>query len=66
MVIPPSQYWVIAFGMAQGEIGQDAEGLQTVRKNAQAMAWLLKIIDATRQTIPFPPSADRERTNFIR
>jgi multimeric flavodoxin WrbA len=66
MVIPPSQYWVIAFGMAQSEIQKDAEGIQTVRKNAQAMAWLLKIIDATRQTIPFPPSAERERTNFIR
>jgi multimeric flavodoxin WrbA len=67
MVIPPSQYWTIVFGMAQGEISQDEEGLQTLRKNAQAMAWLLKIIDATKSTIPFPESTEpRARTNFIR
>jgi multimeric flavodoxin WrbA len=67
MVIPPSQYWTIAFGMEQGEISQDEEGLQTLRKNAQAMAWLLKIIDATKSTIPFPKNTERRaRTNFIR
>jgi multimeric flavodoxin WrbA len=67
MVIAPSRYWAIAFGMEQGEISQDAEGLQTLRKNAQAMAWLLKIINATKSTIPFPKDTeDRARTNFIR
>jgi multimeric flavodoxin WrbA len=67
MIIPPSQYWTVAFGMAQGEISQDEEGLQTLRKNARAMAWLLKIIDTTRTTHPFPIDAERRaRTNFIR
>jgi multimeric flavodoxin WrbA len=66
MVIPPSQYWTGLFGMAQGEINQDGEGLQTIRKNARAMAWVLKIIAATRDTIPFPASEERQRTNFIR
>ncbi|MDR1625795.1 MAG: flavodoxin family protein [Spirochaetia bacterium] len=67
MVIPPSQYWTVVFGMEQGEVSQDEEGLQTLRKNAQAMAWLLKIIDATKSTIPFPASSERRaRTNFIR
>jgi multimeric flavodoxin WrbA len=67
MVIPPSQYWTIAFGMEQGEIAKDEEGLQTLRRNAHAMAWLLKIIDATKTSIPFPGDAEeRARTNFIR
>jgi multimeric flavodoxin WrbA len=67
MVIPPSQYWTVAFGMEQGEISRDEEGLQTLRKNAQAMAWLLKIIDATKLSVPFPKSEERRaRTNFIR
>jgi multimeric flavodoxin WrbA len=67
MVIAPSQYWPVVFGMEQGEIFQDAEGLQTLRKNARAMAWLLKIINATKSTIPFPLSIERRaRTNFIR
>ena len=67
MVITPSQYWVIAFGMQQGEISQDAEGLQTIRKNARAMAWLLKMIDACKDSNPYPADTQaRARTNFIR
>jgi multimeric flavodoxin WrbA len=67
MVITPSQYWTIAFGMDQGEIDKDAEGLQTIRKHARAMAWLLKIIDATKTSVPFPKDTEeRARTNFIR
>ncbi|MCL2705001.1 MAG: flavodoxin family protein [Spirochaetaceae bacterium] len=66
MIIAPSQYWTIVFGAAQGEIAKDDEGIQTIQRNAQAMAWLLKIIDATRNTIPFPVHDGRARTNFIR
>jgi multimeric flavodoxin WrbA len=67
MVIPPSQYWVIAFGMEQGEIFKDLEGLQTIRKNARAVAWLLKMIHATKDSLPFPvDTEERARTNFIR
>ena len=67
MVIAPSQYWVIAFGMQQGEISKDAEGLQTIRKHARAMAWLIKLIEAGKAAIPFPADTEeRVRTNFIR
>ncbi|MCL2480532.1 MAG: flavodoxin family protein [Spirochaetaceae bacterium] len=66
MVISPSQYWSIVFGAAQDEAAKDEEGVQTIQRSAQAMAWLLKIIDATRNTIPSPVHDGRVRTNFIR
>lgn len=65
-VIPPSQYWTIAYGMDKGEILQDGEGIQTIRKNARAMAWLLTLIDAGKDTIPLPEDEERIMTNFIR
>ncbi|MDR1748013.1 MAG: flavodoxin family protein [Spirochaetaceae bacterium] len=66
MVIPPSQYWPVLYGAKSGEILRDEEGVQTIRKNAGAMAWLLKVIDASRGSIPLPPEQSREWTNFIR
>ena len=66
MIISPSQYWTVAFGAAQGEAEKDDEGIQTIQRNAQAMAWLLKMIDATKDTIPAPVHEGRARTNFIR
>jgi multimeric flavodoxin WrbA len=65
-VLPPSQYWTVAHGMEKGEVLQDEEGIQTLRKNANAMAWLLKLIDAGKETIPFPEKERRAFTNFIR
>ena len=68
-VTPPSQYWMIVFGREKKEILQDAEGMQTIRKNARAMAWLMKMIAETRGKIPTPDEIkkeDRIFTNFIR
>ncbi len=65
-VMPPSQYWTVAYGMDKGEIIQDEEGIQTIRKNARSMAWLLKIIDAGKENIPVPAEEDQVMTNFIR
>lgn len=65
-VIPPSQYWTLAFGMEKGEILNDEEGIQTLRKNANAFAWLLKIIDSSKSTMPYPENEKRIMTNFIR
>ena len=65
-VTPPSQYWTVVYGMEAGEAAQDAEGVQTVRRNARAMAWLLKMIEATKDTIPRPEDEPRAMTNFVR
>ncbi|MDR3280235.1 MAG: flavodoxin family protein [Synergistaceae bacterium] len=68
-VTPPSQYWTVAYGMDAGEVLSDAEGMQTLRKNARSMAWLIKMIAATKGSIPTPDETVREKrvfTNFIR
>ncbi len=65
-VLPPSQYWTVGYGAQKGEVLQDGEGIQTLRKNAQSMAWLLKIIDSGKDSVPFPNEENRIMTNFIR
>jgi multimeric flavodoxin WrbA len=65
-VIPPSQYWTIAYGRDKGEAAGDGEGMQTLLKNARCMAWLLKLIEAGRDTVPLPENEQRVMTNFIR
>ncbi len=66
MVIPPSQYWTAVYGAEKGEVLQDGEGMQTAIKNARAMAWLLKVIDASKGKIANPAAEERVWTNFIR
>jgi len=66
MITVPSQYWTIAYGLNEGEILKDGEGIQTLQKNAMAMAWLLKVIDEGKKNIPLPPESERVFTNFIR
>ena len=66
VVIPPSQYWTLAYGLEEGEVTGDGEGEQTLRKNARSMAWLIRLIDAGKGTIPPPEDEARVITNFIR
>jgi multimeric flavodoxin WrbA len=68
MVVAPSQYWQAIYGQKPGEITSDAEGVQTLQRNARAMAWLLKSLAAAKSAgVPFPANDDaRARTNFIR
>jgi multimeric flavodoxin WrbA len=42
MIVPGSTYWNVAFGKAKGDVTGDQEGLDTVRRLAQNMAWLMK------------------------
>ena len=66
VVIPPSQYWMIGYGRDKGEVEADGEGMQTLVKNARSMAWLLKLIEAGKDTVPLPEDEKRVMTNFIR
>ena len=66
VVIPPSQYWMIGYGRDKGEVEADGEGMQTLVKNARSMAWLLKLIEAGKDTVPLPEDEKRIMTNFIR
>ncbi len=65
-VIPPSQYWTIAYGRDKGEVAGDGEGMQTLVKNAASMAWLLKLIEAGKGTVEPPQDEPRVMTSFIR
>ncbi|MDL2298547.1 flavodoxin family protein [Synergistaceae bacterium OttesenSCG-928-D05] len=65
-ITPPSQYWEIVYGTGKGEVLQDAEGMQTARKNARAMAWLMKVVEDGKKKYPLPEDEERAITNFIR
>ena len=68
-VTPPSQYWMVVYGRSKNEVLQDPEGMQTIRKNARSMAWLMKMIAETKGKIPTPDEIKQEKrifTNFIR
>jgi len=66
VVIAPTQYWNIGYGLKKKEIGGDGEGLQTIRRSAKTMAWLLKMKKETQEMIPLPEIEDRVVTHFIR
>lgn len=65
-ITPPSQYWEVVYGLIPGEAVQDAEGMQTARKNARAMAWLMKVVADGKKNYPLPPDEQRAFTHFIR
>lgn len=44
MIVPGSSYWNFAIGRDEGDVLNDAEGMQTIRTLAENMAWLLKKI----------------------
>ena len=55
--------WNIGYGASQGQIAEDAEGMQTMRTLANNMAALLKATGGK----PMPGSDERHQfTNFIR
>jgi multimeric flavodoxin WrbA len=41
MIIPGSSYWNLAYGKEPGDVLNDTEGIQTMRKLGENMAWLL-------------------------
>ena len=54
----------IGYGGAEGEVSQDAEGLQTMRTLADNMAYMLK--QFATGTAKFPEWERWQMTNFIR
>ncbi len=46
MIIPGSTYWNCGFGREKGEVEKDQEGLDTIRRLAHNMAWLMKKLAA--------------------
>lgn len=66
MIVVPSYYWNAIYGGAPGEVLQDPEGVSVLRNLALNMAWILKMKEAVKESLPAPEAYPRERTNFVR
>jgi len=65
-LIAPVTYWNAIHGANGDEIPQDIEGMGTLRHLAESMAWLLKMKEATKDSVPIPEMKKTVWTNFIR
>lgn len=66
MPIVSSQYWNMVHGFTPEDVMKDKEGLQTMRTLGENMAWLLKCIQAGRESgVPEPEYEPKVMTNFI-
>lgn len=67
MPVITSTYWNMVHGNTPDEVKQDLEGMQTMRNLGENMAWILKCIEAGKQSgIPVPQTEKKVKTNFIR
>lgn len=66
MLIAPSVGANLIYGQQPGEAERDLEGLDIMEKLGKNMAWLLKMLAATRETVPPPSFVERQYMNFIR
>lgn len=67
MPIVSSSYWNMVHGNTPDEVRQDAEGMQVMRNLGRNMAWLLKCIEAGKNTgIDAPIAENSAKTSFIR
>jgi multimeric flavodoxin WrbA len=66
MMIATSNYWNIIHGAAQGQVLQDEEGVQIMEVLGKNMAWMLKMREMTKVTLPAPEKNQKVYMNFIR
>ncbi len=67
MPVVSSSYWNMVHGNTPEEVRQDQEGLQVMRNLARNMAWMLKCMEAGKQSgIRKPENEYSHYTNFIR
>ena len=66
MILATSNYWNIIHGRTPGEVVQDQEGLQIMEVLGSNMAWLLKMCEQTKDTLPAPAQVQKVMTSFIR
>lgn len=66
MVVATSTYWNILHGREPQEGVKDEEGIQTLERLGENMAWLLQMIEKTKTEIPQPQKVQKIYTSFIR
>ncbi len=55
MPVVSSTYWNMIYGNTPQEIKRDEEGMQTLRNLAKNMAWLIKCVQAGKDSGIAPP-----------
>ncbi len=66
MPVVSSQYWNMVHGFTPEDVVKDKEGMQIMRTLALNMSWLLKCIEAGKQSgIGLPKPETPVKTNFI-
>lgn len=66
MLIAPSEGENMVFGLEPGEAALDEEGMDIAGILASNMAWLMKVVAETKDTVPPPDVPKRANMNFIR
>jgi len=66
MILATSSYWNVIHGTGPGEVENDSEGVQIMQTLGKNMAWILKMKEATKETIEEPKKVRKVMTNFIR
>ncbi len=66
MIVASSNYWNIIHGRTAGEAAQDEEGKQIMEVLANNMAWIIKMREATKDSIAAPAKETKVWTHFIR
>ena len=66
MILATSNYWNVIHGRIPGEVVLDEEGTQIMEVLGSNMAWLLKMREQTKDTLPAPTQVQKVMTNFIR
>jgi multimeric flavodoxin WrbA len=65
-VIVPTCYWNVVHGNNPLELAEDREAVSIMKVVGKNMAWLLKSLEAGKETVPYPQHEQRDWTNFIR
>ncbi len=66
MVIATSNYWNVIHGATPGQVLQDAEGVQIMKTLGRNMAWIMKVIENSKEGIKTPERERKVHTNFVR
>lgn len=66
MLLVSSYYWNVIHGGSPKEVLEDSEGVSVLKNLARNMSWVIKMKEATKDTLPVPESYPRSWMNFIR
>ena len=58
MIVPGSTYWNMAYGLGEGEVKGDAEGLRNMGQLGRAIDWLGRAVQALGQPYPLLAGAE--------